>query len=491
MSESNRVRLSGVKEVTIGTTPNTPRMRNMRMTGESLAFAPTLVSSEEIRSDRMNAASILVGITNGGAVNFEFHYPTDNSVLSACIESAMLNTWTNTPSRDNDGTGASVITGITGSTGTVAFLTGATFLANHLVNLSGFTAAGNNGIQVVTTGGTTSLVVGAGHLTDDASPAAAARVKVVGIQGATSDLTATASGLASTALDFTTLGLSIGQWLLIGGNGAVTQFATAANNDWVRISGTISAHAIPLDNLPSGWGADNGSAKTIRIFFGDYIANGVTKNSLTLERGFLDQTVPTYIAQKGMAVNKWTVTIPSKERITGSFEFQGMNGSQSTTSLDAVTDAAPDPNTYPIMAGSANVGRMSEFGAALQSPNWAKQLAFTITNNYVGIDAVDSIAPVDLSAGSCDVQVTLDTYFGNNSLLTRMFNNTITTAAARVLKNKQAVVFGFPALVMSKGNPNATKKNERVMLGLTMDASIDTITNSQITVQRFERYLDI
>jgi hypothetical protein len=129
-------------------------------------------------------------------------------------------------------------------------------------------------------------------------------------QGASGDITATSTGLGSTALDFTTLGLVPGMWLKVGGTAAGDKFANiAANNDWVRISGTITATAIPLDNRPSGWAVDNGSGKTIKVWFGDYINNGTTQTSLTVERGFLDQTTPTYIVNTGMVVQSYDVTL--------------------------------------------------------------------------------------------------------------------------------------------------------------------------------------
>ncbi|TGV23899.1 hypothetical protein EN811_31160, partial [bacterium M00.F.Ca.ET.168.01.1.1] len=91
--------------------------------------------------------------------------------------------------------------------------------------------------------------VGSG-ITDEAAPAAAARMKVVGFQGSSGDITATSTGIGSTTLDFTTLGLTVGQWIKIGGIAAGEQFATAALNTFARIT-AIAANALTLDNLPA------------------------------------------------------------------------------------------------------------------------------------------------------------------------------------------------------------------------------------------------
>ncbi|TIU92904.1 MAG: hypothetical protein E5W09_27150, partial [Mesorhizobium sp.] len=67
--DSNRTRMTVVEEVTLGITPVTPRMRTARFTGETLAFRPTFVTSEEIRDDRMNSDPIKIGETNSGPIN--------------------------------------------------------------------------------------------------------------------------------------------------------------------------------------------------------------------------------------------------------------------------------------------------------------------------------------------------------------------------------------------------------------------------------------
>ena len=103
MSSSNRVQVASVVEVTLGTTPGTPRMRARRTSGEGLKWVPTFVDSEEIRSDRMNAPPIKTGEDSGGDIKFELSYPFPDSPADVDIRSAMYNAWINTNSRDNDG----------------------------------------------------------------------------------------------------------------------------------------------------------------------------------------------------------------------------------------------------------------------------------------------------------------------------------------------------------------------------------------------------
>src|SRR5215218_8609504 len=203
MTASNQVRLTAVKETTPGTTPGTPRMRTVRVTGESLAFTNSFLDSDELRSDRMNVDPIQVMQESGGGINFEI---------------ALWNSWTNTPARDNDGTADSVITDVntTGGVVTVSGV-GGTFAVGHLVKLENFTNAANNGVFRCTTSSATVPAFSGAGLVSEAAPPATAKMKVVGAAGVSGDVSANATGLTSVSLIFTALGLSVGQWIKIGG----------------------------------------------------------------------------------------------------------------------------------------------------------------------------------------------------------------------------------------------------------------------------------
>jgi hypothetical protein len=293
--------------------------------------------------------------------------------------------------------------------------------------------------------------------------------------------------LGSTALDFTTLGLIPGQWLKIDSTTTANGFATTANNDWVRISGTITTTAIPLDNLPSGWGVDSGTSKTIAVYFGDYIQNGTTQTSLSIERGFMDQTTPTYIVNTGMVVNTYDITMTSKAVISGAVAFLGMGGSQSTTALDASIDAN---TTGQIMAANANVGRVGENGSTLISPNWAHSLKFQINNNNRQLEAIDSTSPVGINSGECTVTGTIETYFGSNSQLAKFYAGTVTSINSRVAKNSQALIWQFPRVTYKGGgNPSAGGKNADVMASFDFSSTYDSgLTLKQVQLDRVEYY---
>jgi hypothetical protein len=487
VTSSNRTQLALVRETTAGTTPTTPRMRAMRFTGESLQFSPEYLDSAEIRADRMLGDPVKTMQASSGGINFELSYPVDNSPLSEIFRSAFFNTWVNTPTFDNDGTADSVIT----DAGTVAntyavSAGGAAVVVGHLVRATGFTNSANNQIFRAASSSGTTIVGAALGLTAETAPPGTAKLKVVGFQGASGDLTThITNGLLSTTLDFTTLGLAVGMWVKIGGTAAGDKFATAACNDWARIT-AIAAHTLTLDNLPVGWATDAGTGKTVKIWFGDQIKNGTTSTSLTIERGFLGQTVPTYIVNTGMVAGNLTLNVASKQMVSGSAAFTGMGGGESTTTLDAVPDAV---TTGAVMAGNANVGRLGINGSQLVGPNWAKDISFVIDNNLRTIEAVDSTAPVAVREGECKVTGKMSTYFGSDTELAAFYAGTARPINTRVTKSNQALIFQVPrALYRGGGNPSASAKNTDVMCNFDYQASVDTSTNAHIILDRVEYY---
>lgn len=488
--ESNRVRLAGIRETTFGSLPATPRMRTGRMTGEGLAFTPQFVTSNEIRADRMTADPIKINEQNAGAINFELSYMPDLSLGSELFRSAFYNPWTIQKYRDNDGTADSNITDVNNATQVVTVTNVApqdgSFVVGHLVRFTGFTAALNNGKFRCSTASATVPAFTASGLVAEPAPPAAARMKVVGAQGAAGDITATASGLASTALDFTTLGLSPGMWLKIGdADAAAFGFATAANNAFVRIAGAITATAIPLDNLPVGWAVDAGAGKTIRFFFGDTLKNGTTRTSLSLERSFLGQAVPTHILQKGMIAGQLSLDYSTEQIVTGAFEMTGLTGSQGTVANGNSYDAAP---VNRVMSANVSVAAIAEAGALIGSPNWARALQFQMNNNLRPITAVGNVGAVELGVGECAVSGTVEAYFGSNAYLAKLIAGTVSNISARAQIDNQALILGLPRVTFTGGSPSTGGKNQDVTIPLAYQASLDSLTNAHALFDRMEYY---
>jgi hypothetical protein len=469
---SSRSKTGYVAEVTKGTTPATPAIQNMRLTSSQLAYTPTRVTSNEIRPDRMVADQILTKFEGGGNIGFELSFHGQDDMIAGALQGS----WGNTPNQ--------AVSALSTTTATVA--AGATFKAQMLAFLSGFATPANNNLFVVSSSGSTTVVFPSSSFTAEASPPAAAFCRIVGAQGASADITATATGLASSSLDFTTLGLTAGQWILIGGDAAGTHFATAACNGWARME-SITAHAITCDIVPAGMTTDAGTGKTIQIFFGDFMINGTTQQSFTFERQQQDLPSPVYEYFPGCQVDKFTLPFKASSVLTGTISMVGQGSPTqnppTTTRFAGATDlSAP---TYSILNASSHIGELYENGAAVTS--FITEIDLDIANNLSAQFAVGNIGAIGVLNGEFNVSGSLVAYFSNLTLLLQCINDTDTSMMFRVGRtdgNRESLQFDVPSMRVSATSP-VDAKNQSRMLNGTFAAKIHPVLQYMLSVSRF------
>ena len=192
--------------------------------------------------------------------------------------------------------------GVVTLTNTVAQLGTRAFINNDVALITDRGGGSNNGHigKVSAASGTTITIAGAGA--QAASSASSPNIPAVRIQAIGYDFAAgTAEMLTagtpkkaylnrkSGSVDWTAIGLQVGEWIFIGGDATGLKFDNPTNsgdnapNGYARIS-AISASRIDFDDTTFVPAADTGSGKTIRIFYGDFLYNGNTKRTFTVER---------------------------------------------------------------------------------------------------------------------------------------------------------------------------------------------------------------
>lgn len=484
LQSSNRVKIAKVREATFGVTPATPAFKAVRQTSSGLALNPQTVVSNEIRSDRQVADVILVGYQAGGDIGGEMSFKSMDDYL----EESLQGTWVANPYIEVITTDVEIsdmsATVITVSAG------GASFKTGHLVFTNGFTTAANNGIisRVASSTGTTVTFPGASFSAEGAAIPVGASMRVVGFAGVASDILAVTAGgnaLTSTALDFTTLGLTIGMWVKVGGVAAGTQFATAVNNDYCRIS-AIAATRLSFDRVPTGWAADTAVGKTIQVFIGDFLTNASTKRSNTIERQYLDHSPVTYEYLRGMVLNTFAVTVRSQAIATYTQSFIGSDAAVQTSRFAGATDVnAP---TNDVLNAASNVGRIGFDGSAVASPNYVTEAQWTYNNNLRRQPGVGTLGVIGVGDGEFNVSGNLNFYFGDKSVLDKLMNNTLTSFDIRVGRTdsfNESLVFDFPSIKLASGSPSVSGKNTDVMINASFQAFRDATLGYTASVGRF------
>jgi hypothetical protein len=466
LASTNRVKHSKIRETTFNVIPTNPAFLTQRVTSSGLNSSPKYQATNEIRYDRQVVDAVLVGEAAAGDLGKELSFQT----ADADFEEALQGTWSLKPNITNSAS-ATPISALSATTATVAS-GGAAFLAQMICVLQNFpTAANNNKSAVVSSSSASTVVFPAGTFSaETAAIPLGAYLQAVGVQGISGDITATASGLGSTALNWTTLGLVPGEWVKVGGALTAAQFATAANIGFARVS-AIAAGALTFDILPAGWATDSGAGKTISVFFGDVLRNGATMRTSTIERQYADQAVPTYEYLSGLAADKLSITLDAQKMATYSVSYMGASTISQTSRIAGATDiAAPVTDVFNT---SSNLYGAIEGGSPLLGPDFALSLTLSFNNNLREQIALSSLAPVGIGNGEFDVSLSLGYYFGDNVIYNKLLNNTLTSFAFRLQDtsgenpSKATYLFDVPTMRYLTGAPTVPGKNQDVMMNMT------------------------
>lgn len=503
MSNANRTAIRVSKETSFKTPFPNPLFQPIRITSASLAYTPETVTSNELDATRQIVDQPLVGFSSGGDVPAELSIGNTDILMDGLF----MNPWIRSPEVLNGaswkyGSGSAAANRFTAMTATALTFTAnsvlagssvnspaTAFVAGHLIYVSGLGASNPDHILRVSASTATGLTVAGA--TAVASPPVTARVKTVGFEGVAADISAVTVGgnaLTSTALNFTTLGLTVGQWIYLGtGNYGFDGFF-----GWARI-GSIAAQRLGLDIVPTGFVANAGTGKTVRGYFTDCIKNGVVEDiSYYIEEEFGLTAGTRYMYHRGQEVNSRAISAETKAIITDTWNFLGADGTPVSAARQAnATTLAPAIGT--VLNSSTAVPVMYENGSPVTGPNFVNSFSFTIENAKRSRDAVGILGAADIGTGRLGVTGTLSTYFGDETYYNKVIANTRTSltfgfsdpAATRY------EIYDMPKVKYSSGAPDVTGIDTDIMVPLEFRALRDLEGGRDYTLMlsRFEYIL--
>lgn len=361
------------------------------------------------------------------------------------------------------------ITGVTGSSKTYAAASGLlNYLANHLVYLSGFGVAANNGLKTVASASTATALVVVETSADEASPPATAEARVVGYKFASATLDVVMNGSlvrlnrASGSVDFTTLGLIPGEWIYLGDDTAGNRFAN--NNGYARVS-SVAATYIELDKVSWTPANETGTGKTIYIYFGSVLKNedstDIVRRTYQLERTLgedNDGVMSEYLT--GAVPNELTLNVPQAGKVTLDMTFVATDNEQRTGVTGVKTGTRVDLATADAFNTSDDFSRIQLaivdplVAAATPLFAYATELTITLTNNVTPNKAVGVLGAFDTSAGTFEVGGSLTAYFSSITAVQAVRNNSDITIDMVMAKANKGIVWDIPLMSLGNGRLN-------------------------------------
>jgi hypothetical protein len=435
---------------------------------------PTLLARRPINSSRQRKKGSIVDLDAKSGFNQDF--TNDNSQL---LVSGFM--YANYREKQHDHP-----TGVTGTGYTVVDET--QYFANMLVLASGFTTAANNGLKLVTSVDAGTHEVRVAGLVIEASPPAAAKILLVGIQGGAGNLDVTNAGVlpkvTSAVIDLSSLDLIPGEYVYIGGDSAGKRFATAANNGIKRIR-SIGPGEVVFDKSDLDMVTEASTTETVQIFFGRVLKNEladlIVRQSFQMERkmGAPDTAAPSQIQAEyiiGAFPNELQMVVDSADKVNCDFEFIAITNEQkvSTTGIKAGTRVGVvESDAYNTSTDFSRLKlALVSSTAVAPLPLFAFVTDFTLSikNNVSLNKAVGYLGGFDATIGLFEVSCEINAYFTKIESVQAVRNNNDVTLDYFVSKENRGFVVDLPLLALGGGMPDV-KLDEPIMIPLKSDAA--------------------
>lgn len=474
--DSNTTALAYAEETSSGVLPGTPIWRSLEPNSYAdFGGAITTVARTPINLSRQRQKGAITDMDASLGFNHDFLQHALTRLMQSFFFAAARE-------KSDTQTLAGVTVAIASATTTTyTAAAGFTHKAKDLVFASGFTNAGNNGLKLLSLA--TGTVLTTTGLTAEAAPPAAARVQTVGVEFASADadialVGTTAVNLVTAVYDLTTLGLTVGEWVYLGGDTVGTTFTN--NSGFARVS-AIAAHALSFDNTTWTAANETGTGKTVRMFFGKVLRNEstaalVVQKSNQFERSLGSDGVGTqteYVL--GAVGNEMTLSIPTATKLSVDLSFvgydvehrSGTTGPKSGTRVAVVQEDAYNTSSDVVRLRLAVVDPTAINNAALVG--YVSEGKISVGNGVTPNKAVGTLGGFSVSAGDFTVGGSLTAYFTSIAAVAAIRANSDICFNAILAAQNVGFVFDMPLMSISGGRVNV-EKDKPIMLPLENSA---------------------
>jgi len=339
----------------------------------------------------------------------------------------------------------------------------------------GYTSAINNGLHVLAADvASTDTSVDVTTVLVDETPPTNATLEVAGIR--TDDLTLTITGSTATLVsaadvDWTTVGILVGQYIHIGSpdaSGDVQNAYDDAGTDdvfgFARVS-ALDATTLTLDKLDVTLGtAGPHTPETIDVMYGRFLRNVVVTadadDARFLERSYQFEVsypdlggagVDEFEYAIGNFVNEMAFNLPLTDKSTMGMNFIGTNSDDITASRKTGAATAVAPLKKTAFNTSSDIISITTDVISLISDVCFKSLTINFLNNVSPEKCLGTRGAVFVNAGLFEVNLEGQMLFTNKSIINAIKNNTTVTFAAILSNEDGAIALDMPELTLGGG----------------------------------------
>jgi hypothetical protein len=342
--------------------------------------------------------------------------------------------------------------------------------AGHIVRIAGATNQQNNGVFDVSATASTTVTTSNSASVVEASPPAGLTIDAVGVKFASADVVLSlpaGSGVlraTATAGDFTVWGLSVGEWVFVGGDSAGLNLG--ANTGYARIK-SIAAKVMDFDKTTFAAEANNGAAKQFTLYFGTTVRNETDVNliktrSYTIQRTLgNDGSGVQSEALKGSFASELALQSPLEDKLNCDLTYVSMDhvtrtGAQGLLSADNGATLLPAASGLAAYNTTTDVYRLRAaiLDAATLNPTalfgYVEEYDISINNN-VTINKAQGSFGFGGNVGGFDVTGSLTAYFGSVAAVAAIRANADVTFDAIYAARNTAFIVDMPLLSFGGG----------------------------------------
>lgn len=488
-------------ESTLGTLPGSPTWRTVEPNDlPSLGSDISKVVRDPISKDLQMRKGDVSDLDSGIELPLDLTYSHMTDFVEGFVAATAVNSDMVFEGGNAVSTGFTIASATTAQAAKLQFTTGG---YASLVYARGYANSANNGLQVlsadVATSGTEITV--SGGLTAETAPTNAL-VELCGIRAETGDLSITvSSGVAtitsgnngaSNNIDFTTLGLTVGQWVHVGGLTSSNQFSAGAGYGRVK---TIAAGTLTCDKLDSTLATDTGASETIDLLFGRFIRNVSVDDAAFLARSYqfevgfdgLDtdnSTMWEYI--KGNYASEVSIETPLTDKATMSITFVGTDTDNPTDTQKTNADSPISPvadNLYNTTSSFKRLPRIANT-SNVDLTDCFKTATININRNVSPEKCVGTLGATYMNYGMFEVSVEGDVVYSNSALKTSVRANSTVTLDWGMGNDQGGIFFDVPSATLDDGGYTFTK-NESTTISITANAFKDATLGTSLSVSLF------
>lgn len=376
------------------------------------------------------------------------------------------------------------------------------YVASDLVFGKGFTDAVNNGLHLVTGTPTSSSVEFSGMLS---AATQSGIISKVGHRCASADATIDVSGalpkLVTSSYDLTTLGLTVGEWVNLGGDLTANHFVNAQNNGLKRVR-AIAAHALTFDKSTNPMVTDAGTGKLIDIYIGRMIKNEVGANivrqTLQFERtlGAPDDGSANVQAEyiTGCVANTFDLTVKTADKLTAKMAFMARDqetvepGSLKSGTRPVISESDAYNSSSHVVRLSLNViDPVNEAPAELFA--FLLDLTLSIKNNVKANKAIKFLGSFDNSTGIFEVDAKMTAYFSTVDAIASVRANSDVTLDMTFAQANKGFTLDMPLVTLATDGATV-KQDEAIQLPITSagatGSKLDVNLNHTLLVQYWD-----